>query len=461
MQLTELKALYEKVKEQGLKDYKTFLEFASISSDLDRIDDVKACSEWLLDYLKSRGLKVEMWSTEGHPVIFASYLKAGVDKPTLLFYHHYDVQPVEPLEEWSAPPFTPTEENGAIYARGAQDNKGQCFYTILAITSILKETGSLPVNVKILIEGEEEIGSPSLPRWLEKKRKEVQADYLAIVDVGMKNRMTPAVTLGARGILTMDVIVQGTNSDLHSGTHGGLAYNPIHALVDVLSRLRDPKTGRVTVPGFYDDVIPLTEEEKSFVSLSFDEKDYLETFGQKPTGGEKEFPPALRVGTRPTLEINGINGGYTGMGFKTVIPARATAKISCRLVPGQEPEKIGESVKQFIESHAPEGVAISVHLHPGNGVALRAKAKSKVVQAFSSAYNEIFENSAHYVLEGGSIPISSKLAKASGAEPVFVGLGLPDDNIHAPNERFGLRRFEKGFLSIGRALSLLNSNDDT
>jgi len=456
MQLEELENLYSDVKDQGLTDFQKFLEFPSISCDLDHIKDVKKCSEWLADYLRSAGLKVDIWDTTGHPVIFASYLKAGVDKPTLLLYHHYDVQPVEPLEEWENPPFTPTLSNSSVLARGAQDNKGQCFYSLLAVTSILKKTGSLPINVKILIEGEEEIGSPSLPSWLKKKKKDIQADYLAIVDVGMKDRTTPAVTLGARGILTMDIIVDGTKSDLHSGTHGGLAFNPLHALIDILAKLRDTKTGRILVPGFYDDVIDLTDEERKTVSLDFDEEDYLSTFGQKPTGGEKEFSPAERAGIRPTLEINGVNGGFSGMGFKTVIPARATAKVSCRLVPNQTPEKIGEAVKSYIKSVAPDGVDVNVALHPGTGIALRAGVDSKVVKAFSKAYNEVFENPTVYTLEGGSIPIAATLSSISGAETVFVGLGLSDDNIHAPNERFGLRRFEKGFLSIGRVLTLLS-----
>ncbi|NGX57797.1 MAG: N-formyl-4-amino-5-aminomethyl-2-methylpyrimidine deformylase [Chlamydiae bacterium] len=455
LELQELEKLYDQVKDQGLKDFKKFLEFKSISSDLDHIKDVKACANWLADYLQKRGLHIDMWDTDGHPVIFATHLKAGPDKPTLLLYHHYDVQPVVPLEEWENPPFKPEIHDGQIYARGAQDNKGQCFYTILAITSILEKTGSLPVNLKILIEGEEEIGSPSLPAWLEKKRDEVKADYLAIVDVGMKNRTTPAVTLGARGIVTMDVIIDGTNSDLHSGTHGGIAFNPLHALVQVLGKLRD-ENGVVQVPGFYDNITELTEEEKKVVSLSFDEQDYHETFGQKPTGGERHISPGKRLGLRPTLEINGLNGGFTGMGFKTVIPARATAKLSCRLVPDQNPKKVGQSIADFIQSHAPDGIDINVHVHPGTGIALRTNVNSKIVKAFSQAYQEVFDIPAEYILEGGSIPISATLSEMCGGDTVFVGLGLADDQIHAPNEHFGVRRFKKGFLSIGRALSILS-----
>lgn len=455
LKLDDLQSCFDEVKGQALEDFKTFLEFPSISSSSNHIADVAACADWLADYLKARGLQVTLWETDGHPVVFATYLEAGPDKPTLLLYHHYDVQPVEPLEEWESPPFSPEIRQGQIYARGAQDNKGQCFYTLLAITSILQKTGSLPINIKILIEGEEEIGSPNLPAWLKKKQSDIQADYLAIVDVGMKDRYTPAVTLGARGIATMDVIFDGTTTDLHSGSHGGLAYNPLHSLVEVLGKLRDDQ-GVVQVPGFYDDISELTDEEKEVVSLTFDEEDYRKTFGQKPTGGERRFSPAERVGLRPTLEINGLNGGFTGMGFKTVIPARATAKLSCRLVPHQNPQKVGQNVAQFIRSHAPEGIDITVHVHSGSGTALRTPVHSKIVQAFSKAYQEVFGKPVEFIVEGGSIPIAATLSKTSGAETVFVGLGLPDDQIHAPNEHFGIDRFEKGFLSIGNVLFNIN-----
>lgn len=459
LQLSDLQKLYDKIKSKALEDYKTFLKFPSISSEPGKSKTLKSCSDWLANYLEESGLKVDIWNEEGAPIVFAAYQDAGPDKPTLLLYHHYDVQPVEPLDEWNHPPFDPTIIDGEVYARGAQDNKGQCFYSLLAVTSLLKEYKTLPINVKIIIEGEEEIGSPSLPEWLEKKKEALKADYLAIVDVGMRGKNSPAVTLGVRGMVTMEVIAKGTKTDLHSGTHGGIAFNPLHALVQILAQLRDSSTGKITIPDFYDDVKALTDEEKKVFSLDFPDDEYVRMFKQKPTGGEKEYSLSERAWLRPTLEINGIAGGYAGEGFKTVIPAKALAKISCRLVPGQDPEIIGKKVADHIENSAPEGIDISVNINPGMGSPLRTDPHSVIANSFAQSFQEVFGNPAEFILEGASIPISAKLAEASGGQPVFVGLGLVDDQIHAPNEHFGLDRIEKGYLSIGRVLAILGEKN--
>ena len=383
-------------------------------------------------------------------------MKAGPDQPTLLIYNHYDVQPVDPLDKWESPPFEPTIREGSVYARGAQDNKGQCTYVLQALRALIETEGSLPINVKLCIEGEEEVGSAGLSKLLKQKEThdKLKADTLAIVDVGIRKPDIPAVTLGTRGIVTMDVEVQGTHTDLHSGSFGGLVYNPIHALVNILSKARD-ETGKIAIPGFYDDVKELTPEQKEQITLSFDAKEFEKTFGAKPTGGEQAFSPLERTGIRPTLEINGINGGYTGAGFKTVIPSTAHAKISCRLVPDQDPEKIGKLVARFIEQNTPDGVTVNVDLHPGVGKAVRSNPSSKSVQAFSQAYSEVFGKPTEYTFEGGSIPIVPELQQACGGEVVLLGLGLEDDNIHAPNEHFSLDRIEKGLLVISRAIQLL------
>ncbi len=458
--MNELQTLYQKVKDQGLEDYKTFLKFPSISSNPDNAADMKACCDWLAEYLSNSGLDADIWDTEGNPVIFASYLKAGSEMPTLLLYHHYDVQPVEPVEEWDSPPFEPTIIDGNIYARGAQDNKGQCFYSILSICSLLKEKKILPINVKILIEGEEEIGSPSLPALLEKKKQQLKADYLAVVDMGMRSKSTPAVTLGVRGMITLEIMVRGTKTDLHSGTHGGAAFNPNHALVQILGQLRDSKTGKITIPGFYDDIKELTDDERNFLALDFPEDKYAQVFGQKPTGGEKGYPLAERTGLRPTLEINGLSGGYTGPGFKTVIPAKAVAKVSCRLVPEQNPDILGKKLVEHIKSLEPEGTEVTVKLRAGTGYPVRTTPHSTIAKAFAKSYEEVFGKPAEFIVEGGSIPITAKLAKACGGETVFAGLALADDQIHAPNEHFSLDRIEKGFLSIGRLLSIIAENQE-
>jgi acetylornithine deacetylase/succinyl-diaminopimelate desuccinylase-like protein len=452
--LNTLREYYKKHEKEALEDYFKFLRFESISSEPQYKQQIEACSQWVVDYLNKMGFKTEVWPTSGHPVIFASNMEAGPDQPTLLIYNHYDVQPVDPLEEWKSPPFEPTIRNGEVFARGAQDNKGQCFYTLLAMKAIKELDGKLPVNIKFCIEGEEECGSVGLSEILPKKKKELKADYLAIVDMGIRSPSSPAVTLGVRGIVSMDVEVKSTKTDLHSGSHGGIAFNPLHALIEILSKLRDKK-GRIKVPGFYNQVQELSPEEKKRIAFDFDENEYISTFGAKPTGGEKNFPPMERAWTRPTIEINGINGGYSGAGFKTVIPAKAIAKVSCRLVPNQNPAKIGKRVAKFLERKAPAGVEVKVHIHPGGGNAVRANPSSKIVQAFANAYQEVFNAPCAFTYSGGSIPIIQELSDASQSEVVLMGLGLPDDMIHAPNEHFGIDRIEKGYLIIARTLEIL------
>lgn len=451
--IEELKKEYEKNEKEILEDFFTFLKFQSISSEPEYKEEMKLCANWLVNYLKNLKFNTEIWETSGHPVIFAENLNAGPEFPTLLIYNHYDVQPVDPLDLWVSDPFEPQIRDGQIYARGAQDNKGQCFYTLQALKSLLKPDGSLPINIKLCIEGEEECGSHGLSSCLQEKAEKLKADYLAIVDLGISSLNNPSITLGIRGIITMDVEIKGAKADMHSGSNGGLLYNPNHALVEILARLRD-SNGHIQIPKFYDDVVLLSEDEKALVSWDFDVAKYRSMFGVFPTGGEKNYLPLERNWTRPTLEINGISGGYSGSGFKTVIPSSASAKISCRLVPNQDPEKIASLIKDFIESEAPDGVTVSVHLHHG-GKAMHSNQNSKVVQAFKEAYSEVFNKPCVFVYEGASIPVVTNLKIAAQAEVVLVGLGLPSDCIHAPNEHFGIDRLKIGFLTIARAIELL------
>lgn len=452
--LALMKAWAHSHKSEWLEEFITFLSFPSISSEPQHKDSLLTCMEWLSSYLKKLHFHTEIWQTGGHPTIFASSLSAGKDKPTLLIYNHYDVQPVDPINEWISPPFTPTIREGEIYARGAQDNKGQCFYVLQALKLLLDLHGSLPINIKLCIEGEEEIGSAGLTSILETKKNELAADYLAIVDLGMRKADTPALTLGIRGILTLDVKVQGSHTDLHSGSHGGIAPNPLHAIVKLLSSLRDEQ-GKITIPGFYDSVKDMPQHERSEVSFAFDQEEYYEQTGAEPTGGELNYPVLERAWIRPTLEINGIQGGYNGKGFKTVIPAQASAKISCRLVPNQQPEIIGKLIADHLTKNAPPGTKVTVDLHKGHGEAVRISPNSKVVKAFAKAFQEVFNTPCEFIYEGASIPIVPKLTAACGAETILLGLGLTTDNIHAPNEHFSILRIEQGILSIARAIELL------
>jgi acetylornithine deacetylase/succinyl-diaminopimelate desuccinylase-like protein len=452
-ELNDLKQIYLKYKEKALNDYMTFLKFQSISSESSYRPKVLECANWVSSYLKEIGFDVERWETSGHPTIFASYY-AGPEQPTLLIYNHYDVQPVDPIELWNSPPFEPTIRDGEIYARGAQDNKGQCFYVMFALKMLMEQNGSLPINIKLCIEGEEECGSHGLSSILASKQKELNADYLAVVDLGIPNCETPAITLGLRGLVAVDMEVQGSDFDLHSGSHGGLAFNPLHALVKLLAMTHD-STGKVSIPGFYDDVIEIKKEDKIGVSFDFDEANYEATFGIKPTGGETHLSPYERNWLRPTLEINGISGGYSGDGFKTVIPSKALAKMSCRLVYGQDPKKIGRLVSEFFQKHAPAGIKITTRVHDGGGKAIYTKADNQIIKAFAIAYEEIFNKKCQLIYSGATIPIVTDLAKLSGAQIALVGLGLPDDQIHAPNEHFGIDRIEKGVLSIARVINLI------
>jgi acetylornithine deacetylase/succinyl-diaminopimelate desuccinylase-like protein len=437
--LDTLNAYYEANEEAILKDFFTFLRFMSISSEPSK-SDILACVEWLKKQIEDISFQIEVWEVPGHhPVLFASSNKAGPSKPTLLIYNHYDVQPVDPIEEWISPPF---------------DNKGQCFYVLQALKAYYTQFGSLPINVKWCIDGEEEMGSAGLSKLLEQKKEKLKADYLVIVDMGLEHPKQPAVTLGVRGIFTMDVELEGSHTDMHSGCHGGVVYNPIHALVKLLANLRD-QDGHVTIPGFYDDVLIMSDKEKKELALDFDEASYLKTFGASPSGGEKGFSPLERAWLRPTLEINGIAGGYYGPGFKTVIPAKAHAKVSCRLVPNQSPEKMANLVSTYLRQQVPEGMKLTIHIHDGTGCAIRADVNSEVVRTFSQAFSDVFSEPCQYIFSGGSIPIVTELAKASQAEVVLVGVGLPDDQIHAPNEHFGVKRLQQGFSTIVRALELL------
>lgn len=436
-----------------LPDFFEFLSIPSISSEPAYKEQVEQGAEWVKRRLDSLGFTTTKWEGKGHPVIFGKSPEIS-GKPTLLIYNHYDVQPVDPLELWHSPPFQPTVKQGQVFARGAQDNKGQCFYVLEALRH-LKEKGGFPINIKVCIEGEEECGSTLLSHLLPTKSKELKADYLAIVDLGIPSLEEPALTLGTRGLVTFDLEITGSSTDLHSGSHGGIAYNPLFALAQLLAEVKS-SSGKITIPGFYEDVAVSTDEVVEALDFSFDEKRYFEHFGISPSGGEKECKPLENLWLKPTFEVNGMWGGYTGQGFKTVIPAQAFAKFSCRLVPGQNPEKISRLVKTYFESQSPGGLHVKVEVHSGKGEAVRTSPHSKGVQAFAKAYEEVFAKPCTFILSGASIPIIPELAHASGASPILLGLGLDTDQIHAPNEHFGLDRLEKGAKIMVKAIENLS-----
>jgi acetylornithine deacetylase/succinyl-diaminopimelate desuccinylase-like protein len=436
--------------EQEIKHtYFEFLRQKTLSADPLFRKNLQASAQWLEGYLKESGFLVDLWNKDDAPVIMASYCKAGKSAPTLLIYNHYDVQPVDPIDLWQSDPFEPVQKGNDIFARGAQDNKGQCLYVLSALKALIKKEGSLPINVKLCIEGEEESGSASLSSLLKdpEKQKALQADFLLVADVGMKNAETPAITLGTRGLIAFTVEVEGSSTDLHSGVTGGIVYNPLHALVEILASLREP-SGKIAIPGFYEEMKTTLAEELSLISLDFDKEEFKRDFGAEATGGEKSFSPLERAWLRPTLEINGITGGYGGPGTKTVIPAKAQAKLSCRLVPDQDPKKIGSLVKHYIEAISPHGVNVICHVHDGMGKPIRTSPQSHLVKALSLACKKFFQKSPKFIYEGASIPVIAELTLASCAEVAFFGLGLATDKIHAPNEHFGWDRIKKGFCII-------------
>ena len=451
LSISILQDWYKKHAQQIQKDFFTFLSFPSISTDTKFKEQTHQTAVWLCNYLKGFDLSAELWETVGHPIVFASHLKAGPSAPTILLYHHYDVQPVDPLELWHSDPFKPVIKDNAVYARGALDNKGQCFYSLSALRAFLELSKEIPLNIKVIIEGEEESGGKGTSLLLPNKKAELQADYLLVIDMDLPRAGIPGVTLGMRGILTMDVTCRNATTDLHSGMHGGIALNPNRVLAAALGKLWD-ESGRVRVANFYEDVKAPTKVERELLDQEFDQKQYQKTFGVKAFANEKGFSPLEANWLRPTIEINGMSGGYTGIGFKTVIPAVAQAKISCRLVPDQDPVKIGLGIEEFLKMHMPQGVDLQVQIHHG-AAAFRSRFDSFIVKIAASAYEEVMGERCRFLLCGGSVPIVTDLAKISGAEVALIGFGLAEDNIHAPNEHFGLDRFEQGFLTIGRILT--------
>jgi len=435
-------------------DYFHFLRFKSISTDAAFKKEMQSCALWLKDYIAQKtGMKSELIETKGAPLVYAENLTAGSNAPTLLIYGHYDVQPADPIDLWENDPFEPTLRNGNIYARGAADNKGQIFYSLMAIRSFHELGIKLPVNVKFCIEGEEESGSHGLSLSLPDLKEKLKGDALLVVDFDGFDKETPGISLGARGIVALELTLTGSPTDLHSGVHGGMAYNPNRAMVQLLSKLWDDK-GRIQVKGFYDDVVVMNEEERGQFSFAFDEKSYSKTFDIDAIGGENDFSLAEKNTVRPTLEINGLSGGYAGMGFKTVIPAHTIAKLSCRLVPHQDPEKIIKNLTAFLNENVVDGMKVQV-VSFGGEKAFRSSTSSKLATAVAKAATEVTGKNCKKMLCGGSIPIISSMMEILSMDVVGMGYGLPTDDIHAPNEHFDMNRFEKGFLTVARTLELL------
>lgn len=429
-----------------IEELKDFLRIKSISTTAEYKNDMIKGANFVSEKLKNAGMrKVRVIKTKGHPLVYAEWLNAP-GKPTVLVYGHYDVQPVDPIELWDSPPFEPTIKDGKIYARGTTDDKGQMFMHIKSVEAFLKTTGKLPLNVKFIIEGEEEIGSHNLEEFVDKNKKLLKCDAVLISDTALFAPRIPTITLGLRGLAYLEVEVTGPDRDLHSGTFGGAVANPINILAEMISKLMD-KNGHITIPGFYDDVLKVSKKEReNFKALNFSEKKYAKQLGVRELKGEKGYTTLERTWIRPSLDCNGIIGGFTEQGAKTVLPSKAMAKISTRLVPNQDPIKIAKLFTKYINQIAPKYVKVKVRdLHGGSPIVISLD--SSATKAASNAMSKAFGKKTVFMREGGSIPIVTVFSKKLKAVPVLMGLGLNTENLHSPNEHFDLHHFQLGIKS--------------
>ena len=442
-------------KETYLEELKEYIRIPSISTDPDYKQEVLRASEFLLGKMRDAGLTAERIDTDGHPLVYGEWSGAP-GKPTVLFYGHYDVQPVDPIELWRNPPFEPTVEGDKLVARGATDDKGQSYTHVKAVAAMLAERGSLPVNVKFLVEGEEEAGGQSIERFVRQDGgKRLACDAVVISDSSLYGPGQPALVYGLKGLCYMEIKVTGPNRDLHSGTFGGAVTNPLNALCQIVARLRDEKTGKILIPGFYDDVRPLEDwERKEFGNLPFDEEEYRTELGVPELFGEEGYSTRERTWARPTCDVNGIFGGYMGKGAKTVLPSWGGAKVSMRLVPDQDPRKIAELFTRYVREVAPQGVTVEVeNLHGADPVIVQAE--GPIVEAAMDAMAEVWGARPVRIREGGSIPIVSTFAQVLGAPVLLLGFGLHDDGLHSPNEKFNISHFYNGIRSVARLLDRL------
>jgi acetylornithine deacetylase/succinyl-diaminopimelate desuccinylase-like protein len=428
------------------------IRIPSVSTLPEHAGDVRRAAEYTADKLRSAGLEnVEIIETEGHPLIYADWLHAE-GKPTVLCYGHYDVQPPDPLDLWETPPFEPTVRNGNIYARGAVDDKGQFYMHVKALEGLMATNGKLPVNIKVIIEGEEEIGGKSISKYVPAHREKLKADVALVSDTALYAEGLPTLCIGLRGLVYMEIVAQGPSRDLHSGLYGGAAPNAVFGLIELLSKTKDAD-GRILIPGIYDGVAePAAEELASWQSLPFSEAAMLkDEVGSTTLTGEPDRSVLERVWSRPTLEVHGIAGGFTGAGAKTVIPATATAKVSLRLVPNQDPAKVVEAVKLFVAENAPKGIQCTVKIL-SQGPGLMVDPNHPAMDVAAKAFADMMGKQTVFIRSGGSIPIVGEFHQYLGIPTILMGFGLPDDGLHSPNEKYKLEHYYLGIKTLSHFL---------
>ena len=428
-----------------VKELVDFVRIPSVSALNEHFNDVVKAGNWVVERLKAAGIaNARLMQTETHPVVYGELLTAGKNKPTILIYGHFDVQPADPFELWDNPPFDPKIKDGKIFGRGASDDKGNMLAPILAIEALLKTTGSLPVNVKLFYEGQEEIGSPTLPPFIKKNTRMLCSDMIFSSDGGQWGENHPSLIMGLKGLVGCQLTVTGAQRDLHSGMHGGGIANPIHALSHVIASMKD-LDGKIKIEGFYDDVVDLTIEDRNAIArVPFDDQKYYTDFGAPESFGEIGYSTPERLWARPTLELNGIWGGYQGKGSKTVLPSKAHAKITCRLVANQEPMKIYELIKSHVEANIPPGVTIDIEALPGSANPLLIPNGHNSSEIAGKVLRELYGKEPYQIRVGGSIPVMSIFLEELGVHPTMFAFGLEDEQDHAPNEFFRLSSFKKG-----------------
>jgi acetylornithine deacetylase/succinyl-diaminopimelate desuccinylase-like protein len=441
-------AFIEQNKSRLLDELKEFLRIPSVSTLPEHAGDVQRAARFVADSLKAAGLEnVEIIPTAKHPLVYADWLHAS-GKPAVLCYGHYDVQPPDPLEEWISPPFDPTLRDGNIYARGSADDKGQMYMHIKAVEALRAVNGTLPVNLKFLIEGEEEVGGESIAKYVAENPAKLKADVALVSDTELFAEGLPTLCVGLRGLIYTEIEARGPARDLHSGMYGGAAPNAVFGLVELLSKLKDAN-GVIQIPGIYDDVEPPDPAEKhSWTTLPFDEKEFLKNeVGSTRLTGEPGYSVLERVWARPTLEVHGIAGGFTAAGAKTVIPARATAKVSIRLVPKQDPEKVIAAYKKFVKEKTPAGIETEVRILSA-GPAIIVNPDHPAIHVAAQSFRDILGKETVFIRSGGSIPIVGDFATHLGIPTILMGFGLPDDGLHSPNEKYKVANYYAGIMTI-------------
>jgi len=445
---TSTNAFIDANRERFLDELKDFLRIPSISTLPEHRPDIERAAQFVADNLRTAGLEnVEIIPTQIHPLVYGDWLHAP-GKPTVLCYGHYDVQPADPLELWKTPPFEPSVRDGSIYGRGTADDKGQMYMHVKAVEALRAVNGTLPINLKFLVEGEEEVGGASIAKYVAENPQKLKADVALVSDTALYAAGIPTLTIGLRGLIYLEVEATGPSRDLHSGLYGGAAPNAVWGLIELLAKAKNSR-GEIKIPGIYDDVEPPAPSEKeSWAQLPFKEKDFLRNeVGSTKLTGESKYSVLERLWARPTFEVHGIAGGFTGAGSKTVIPAKATAKVSFRLVPRQDPEKIVAAFRQWVKKNTPRGIQLEVRVlsaSPG----LSVNPDHPAIQTAARAFADIYEKPTVFIRDGASIPVVGDFAEHLGIPTVLMGFGLPDDGLHSPNEKYSLENYYKGIMTI-------------